>query len=254
MGRHGGGGGALVILTMWAPAVGRYVATRTVDRDWVSPLPVRRWGRPRGWVFGWPLLCILIIYAAAYGVGIMLGWSEWAPKWGGPAKIAVNLAFNVPVVIAIGLFGSIGEELGWRGYLQPRLDQAGVRWSVPIVVALELVFHLPIILLGGYLATSNSLWVIPLFLFAKLSASFVWAHACYAMVSIWPAFWFHSIHNGLSQAIFPKLFSGGGDHLRLGESGLLPTLAYAVVAVVIVVRMRRRGQGWSELSRGALSD
>jgi hypothetical protein len=67
------------------------------------------------------------------------------------------------------------------------------------------------------------------------------------MASIWPAFWFHTIHNGLSQAIFPKLFSGGEDQLFIGETGLLPTLAYLLVAVVILLRMKKRGQSWSAL-------
>jgi membrane protease YdiL (CAAX protease family) len=244
-----GSAGLIILLAMWAPAVGRFVATRTVDREWVSPFPFRRWGRPRGWVFGWPFLAIIVIYLMAYTVGVLLGWSEWAPRWQGPLKIAVNLLFNVPIVIAIGLFGSVGEELGWRGYLQPKLDHAGVRGSVFIVVVLELIFHLPIILIAGYLDTAGSLWVIPLFFAAKLGASFVWAHGCYAMMSVWPAFWFHAIHNGLSQSIFPRFFTGGDDHLLLGESGLLPTLGYLVMAGIIMFRMRRKGQNWADLSR-----
>src|SRR5262249_36991714 len=35
-----------VLAAMWVPALARLVATRTVDRGWESPFPVRRWGTP----------------------------------------------------------------------------------------------------------------------------------------------------------------------------------------------------------------
>ena len=37
-------------------------------------------------------------------------------------------------------------------------------------------------------------------------------------------------------------------HLRIGETGLLPTLAYLTVAGCILLRMHQRGTRWSQLA------
>jgi membrane protease YdiL (CAAX protease family) len=250
----GAGPGALFVLAlMWVPALARLVATRTVDRGWVPPLRVRRWGRPRAWVVVWPLCCVTGVYLLAYGAGIALGWSAWAPREHTAGGIALNVAFNAVTAVALGLPGALGEELGWRGYLQPRLDQLELPASVPVVAVIELVYHVPVILLGGYLATEGAwVWAALIFVAAKICGSFLWAHASYAFGSLWPAIWFHAIHNGFSQAVFPRLFSGGDDQLRLGEAGLLPMVASAVAAALIVLWMTRRGQTWRSLAQRAV--
>ena len=250
-GLHSGPGGALVLAAMWIPALGAWVATRTVDRGWSPPLRLKIWGRPRTAIVALPLVVVVCLYGIAYSVAALLGVDRGEPAWQGAGTIAANLAFNLPLLPVLGLVGAIGEELGWRGYLQPRLDLAGVRGSLAVVIVIEILFHLPIIAVAGYVDT-GSIWVsIGLFSLLKLGATPVWTWGTYRLGSLWVACWFHSLHNGFSQVLFPKLF-GAGSETVLAESGLLPDAAYLLAAVLVGLWLTRRGESWQDLARTAL--
>jgi membrane protease YdiL (CAAX protease family) len=76
-----------------------------------------------------PLLTVSAIYLGAYGLSAIAGVARSAPVWQ-PGRIVANVVVNLPLLSIIGVTGALGEELGWRGYLQPRLDQLGVPYSL----------------------------------------------------------------------------------------------------------------------------
>jgi len=68
-----------------------------------------------------------------YAIGSTIGLAHWSPgggRWTTVPQMVLNLVVNVAVLGVFGTFTAIGEEFDWRGYLQPRLDAAGVRGSV----------------------------------------------------------------------------------------------------------------------------
>jgi hypothetical protein len=146
---------------------------------------------------------------------------------------------------------ALGEEIGWRGYLQPRLDAAGVRHSVAVVWICQLLYHAPLLAGAGYAAAGGFFTSLALFAAADLPLSFLWAFESYRARSLWPAVFFHSFHNTVSQWLFPKFFAGGENELWLGESGLLPAACYVAVGIGLFVWMRRRGLAWRALARPA---
>src|SRR5438105_4041804 len=131
LGVHSRAWGVLGVVVMWMPAVGAFVATRTVDRVWISPLRLSlslRGARLSSWLV--PLLISHAIYGAAWAAGLASGEARFGPRWTGASSIAINLAINFVLVSVLFAIGAAGEELGWRGYLQPRLEALGVRFSV----------------------------------------------------------------------------------------------------------------------------
>ena len=247
----GGRGGLLIMAAMWIPALARLVATRTVDREWLPPLPLRRWGHPRPAVIVVPLLIVSLIYLGAYALAWLADVPREPPAWHG-AAVVMNVAVNLPLLAIIGVFGGLGEELGWRGYLQPRLDQLDVRGALFWVIALETVFHLPLVLLAGYLAGDRWALSIALFLCLKLGATPVWTWATYRWRTVWMAIWFHALHNAVSQVLVPKAL-GAGDARILGEAGVLPVALYLVTAGAVFGMARARGLRWRDLAGPALS-
>jgi uncharacterized protein len=238
--------GALIMAAMWMPAVARLVATRTVDRAWAAPFPLRRWGHPPLAVVLVPLALVSAIYLGSYGIAAFAGVSRQQPSWHGLA-VAVNVAVNLPLLAAIDLVGGLGEELGWRGYLQPRLDQLHVPGSVMWVIALECLFHLPLIALADYLGSEAGVSSAALFVGLKLGATPVWTWATYRWRTIWMAAWFHAFHNAISQVLVPKSLGAGPPYI-LGESGVLPVTLYLVTAATLFLALRSRGEKWRDVA------
>lgn len=245
----------LAPIAMWAPAAGRFVTRSTVDRSFTATLPVRRWGATGARVIVWPVAVPLAIYGAAYGVAWSAGLASWNPgggKWTSGQQVAANLLANLSILSVVGTFTALGEELGWRGYLQPRLDAAGVRWSVAVVCLCQFAYHAPLIVGAGYADAGGVLWSLTLFAAAGLPVAFLFARESYLARSVWPAVFFHSFHNTISQWLFPKLFAGGDNELWLGEGGLLPAAGYIIFGAAVFVLMKWRGPSWQALVRAAV--
>jgi membrane protease YdiL (CAAX protease family) len=245
----------LAPIAMWAPALGRFVAQR-FDRTFVSPVTLRRWGTTDPQVIFWPLAVPLAVYGAAYTVALRVGLAQWNPgggRWTTTRQIVVNVIVNLIVLSVVGTLTALGEEIGWRGYLQPRLDAAGVRWSVAIVWLCQLAYHAPLTAGAGYVNAGGFFTSLALFAPADLSIAFIWAHESYRARSLWPAVFFHSFHNTISQWLFPHFFAGGDDERWLGESGLLPAAGYIVLGIALLIWMRRREGSWRELAQRALT-
>jgi CAAX protease family protein len=251
---HKGQGLVWVAMMMWTPFVGRIVASKTIDLKWRAPFPLTKWGR-RFEVIILPLVLVLAIYGTAYFIGLVAGIAEWKPgggKWDSLSRIVLNLGLNVPILLPLFTLGALGEELGWRGYLQPRLDAARVKHSLAIVIALEVVWHLPVMMLGGYLLKDSLLVTLLLFTALKICASPLWAWVVYRMGSVWPAVFFHALHNLASQWLYPRLFVSDEGGIMLGEFGVLPIVCYATAAAIGVAKMRRQRLSWLQLADRSL--
>lgn len=246
--------GVLAVIAMWAPALGRFAAVRTVDRGFTATLSLRRWGATGAQVILWPLAVPLAVYGAAYAIAWSGGLAHWSPgggKWTTGSQIAANLLVNLSILGIYGTFTAMGEEIGWRGYLQPRLDAAGVRGSVVVVWLCQLAYHAPLMAGAGYADAGSLVTTRALFAIGDLPVSFLWAWGSYRARSLWPAVFFHSFHNTVSQWLFPKFFAGGENELWLGEGGLLPVGGYVVVGAAVFLWMRWRGPSWQALALGA---
>ena len=115
-----------VLAVMWIPALARFVATRTVDRGWQPPFPLRRWGEPRLVVVLVPLAIVSAIYLGAYGLAWLIGVPLGAPAWTG-RRLALNLAVNLPLLAAIGCSEvSVRRSAGAGIY-----SRAWIRWECP---------------------------------------------------------------------------------------------------------------------------
>jgi membrane protease YdiL (CAAX protease family) len=248
--------GLVVLLAMWTPFLGAVVAARWADGGWRSPFRLRRWGRPGWMVLGLPLLLPLLVYGITYALAFGLDAVEWNPaggKWDSPGRVAVNVLARLGFGLVFGSLSALGEEIGWRGYLQPRLDELGVRGSLWIVMGLEVLWHIPIILGAGYLIDGSVALTLALFALLKLVLTPIWTWGTYYTTSIWTAVFFHSCHNSLSQSIYPPLFDSSVQDLWTGELGIVPIALYGVVAVTGFVMMKRRGGTPAALASQAIS-
>src|SRR5262245_33427206 len=79
---HSPAWGVLGPIAMWAPAVARFVARRTVDTAFDSTLRLSRWGTTGARVVLVPLALPLMVYGVAYFIASVAGMAYWNPGGG----------------------------------------------------------------------------------------------------------------------------------------------------------------------------
>lgn len=160
---------AFVLAGAWAPTV---VALGLTYRDEGRRGVRRLLGRLVRWRVGlrWyavALLSVPAIVAVAAGIHVGLGGTTPVPTL--PADLPGRLEYLLlPVVLLVNVFvgGPLAEEVGWRGYLQPRLDERMP--LVPAGLGVGLVWglwHLPFFVLPGGAGIVGGLslaWFVPL--------------------------------------------------------------------------------------------
>lgn len=179
-------GGSTPHVTMLTPAIAVLVMTTLVTNDgrhrdaWAS-LGLHKVGL-NGWPFaiGVPVL----VLGGTYAVTWISGLAEMkAPVFSGSLKF-VLVAF---VGLAFSTFFAMGEEIGWRGYMLPRLKTIGVFRAMLVVGFLQGVWHLPIMLATPwYHSSGNKFIVVPLFLVTLTLAGILLGYLRFTTDSVWP--------------------------------------------------------------------
>jgi len=183
--------------------------------------------RRSGWrTWGLALLLPLLVWTVSYGLGWLSGAAALVVPTdnGGLPRILINLLINV----VTGTILVLSEEIGFRGYLLPRLLGLGPNRAVILSGFAWATWHLPIMLLTPFYGAEV---IIPIFLLVVTASGFIIGLFRLETDSIWPG----TILHGASNA-FWDVFSGLtvlSSPLAVylvGESGLLTLLAATAVA------------------------
>ena len=179
---------------MLVPAIATLIMLLVITRDgytkagWRS-LGLHRAGHKVWWV---ALLAPLLVGV----VGTAIVWATPLATFVAPPALAVVLS---SFLIQLGVYTvtfSLGEELGWRGYLLPHLIQLGRSRALVLVGLVWAAWHLPMILLTPlYHANGNRWIVLPLFVATIVAGSFVFGYLRLRTGSVWPAAIAHTVHN-----------------------------------------------------------
>jgi membrane protease YdiL (CAAX protease family) len=145
------------------------------------------------------------------------------------------LAARWAVFVALGTIGALGEEIGWRGFLIPRLPPARPGIVAVGMAAVWLAWHLPLMLwLGSDQAPLTALGI-ALFgaelLGLTAFLNFLRTHSG----STWTAALAHGSHNA-SWAVATLLVTSPADRATyIGpQAGLVPTALYLAVGLLAV--------------------
>ena len=157
-------GQLIVAAVMWVPALATVLTIKFVTREGFAIVNFR-FGSWKPYLTSGLLvpICFVFIYGLTWLLG--LGQPDWEleqflatirsaagtdlPPMPSPALV-LPVLFVVTLVIAPfinGLFG-FGEELGWRGYLLPKLMVLGKLKAYLLLGIVWGLWHLPLILIG----------------------------------------------------------------------------------------------------------
>jgi membrane protease YdiL (CAAX protease family) len=149
-------------LGMWGPGLSALLATRLIARQPLRSLRLHTLGPKRFYLWAWFLPVCLSIAGGIFTV--LLGVAEFDPDFGlirasianavggmgidPRLVILVQVAFVLFLAPFINLLFAMGEELGWRGFLLPRLLPIGQWKAILITSVIWGVWHAPAILQG----------------------------------------------------------------------------------------------------------
>ena len=221
---------------MLAPALASVTARRLLRQgfgDVSFRLRGPRLGRALVVALGLPL----VVGSAGYGTAYALGLARFAPP---PfpmavdtplAQFGVNLLFAGSLGLLLLLPTSAGEEIGWRGYLLPRLLEAGVPRPVLVSSLVWGAWHLPMLFAGVYAAGSSPAVSALLLMVATAAMGSVLGWLRLSTGSIWPAVLLHAAWNALINGAFTPATLEAGGRLWTGETGLLVVLMLCLAAI-----------------------
>ena len=238
-------------LAMFAPALAAILVQKASGGRVFGPDGLGlRLGRVSWWfigLFGFAILCgatfaltaLIDPNAVASGTELRdaIGRLGGVPDLGSPyARALAALALTILVAPFLNLPLYLGEELGWRGFLTPRLVALIGRPGVLVSGAIWALWHLPLILLGYNYGTQ------------PLVGMLVWIPLCMSFSvlltalrnrggAIWPAALAHGVLNQLATLLTGTLLvTSRFTPLIDGAAGLAGLLMFGTAASIVYLR------------------
>jgi uncharacterized protein len=154
-------------LWTWAPAAAALgCAAVLYGRAGVRDLGRRLllW-RVRWWWYPTVLLGPLVFAIAVAGIAVLLG-EPWAAAR--PPALTLSIPALALTLLVLALTDGFGEELGWRGYLLPRLLIRHRAVAASLILGLYWwLWHLPLVWTEGSAMEGQPLWLLLADLMAK---------------------------------------------------------------------------------------
>lgn len=247
------GAPVLLVLMMFAPTLAALVTERLVPTGvaFTRVVTLRASSGFAHWMrfalFAWlgPILASVAAVALSIVTGVLVvdlrgfsGFAQQLEQLGAtdlpPIGLLVGIQLATMVVAPfINVIPALGEEIGWRGYLQPRLASLGSWGSVIGTGVVWGLWHAPVILLGynypGYPAVVALLFMV---VFCVLvSVLLGWLQA--ASGTVWVPAIAHGFINGT--AGIPVLLVAAGHPIDNALVGLLGVCGWAVLALLIAL-------------------
>ncbi len=239
------GGGLIVGLLMWMPATAAFLTCRILRID-IGSLGWRwRPARYEGLAYLLPLLYATPVYVACWlliphsfafqpfaaAAGSLYGFPDW-PR-------ASTFLLSLPVLATIGIVGStshaLGEEIGWRGFLLPRLtERFGWRTGCLISGCVWAVWHYPLLLFADYNSGTPKPYALFCFTVMVLGSAFQLGWLRLRSKSLWPCALLHASHNLFIQGVFDRMTAPAGKALYVTtEFGFGLAITCAITAAVL---------------------
>ncbi|HZZ39315.1 MAG TPA: CPBP family intramembrane glutamic endopeptidase [Acidobacteriaceae bacterium] len=243
----GVGGGLMTGVLMWMPATAALLSCLLLNID-VGTLGWR-WRPTRYEVLAYvlPILYAVPVYCACWVfVPHSLGYRSFADSaaqaWAMPGSPNGAAALAIVVFATFGvvrsLSSALGEEIGWRGFLLPRLtSRFGFTGGCLISGCIWAVWHYPALLLADYNSGTPKPYALACFTAMVIAMAFVMGWIRLRSGSLWPCALLHASHNLFVQAIFDRITLPQTRALYLTtEFGFGLAITIGITAVFLTLR------------------
>ena len=237
-------GEASLPVTMLTPTLAAVIMLAVISPEGGFRKVLSLLGLDRAGFRGWPLA--IAGPAAIHLVGLVIlsitGLAVFsAPQITGSAGFAI---FKILSGLAVVTLFALGEEIGWRGYMLPRLLGFGVVPAMLIVGFLHGVWHLPLMLTTDYYHnTGNPLLVVPLFLVTLTLAGVFFGFIRIWTGSVWAVAIAHAAANMAWELMTEMTQTKSALVLEYvgGESGVIMIVGLLIFSFFIIRYMKSAG-------------
>ena len=204
---------------------------RAVTRDW-SDLGARPAIRKNG---RWYLVSFLA-YPVAIALALFLG-SLISASSISEFSMGSYIQAVLPALVIFFLF-ALFEEVGWRGYLAPKMYSIGINiWIAHALVAVVWAsWHLPYIREFSFYTTEGLGTFIPRFYLGAFVFSIVYGEIRIITATFWPAVLMHWVGNTIANPLVASfvLFTAGREYFgSIGVDGLLMIVFFGLLGIAI---------------------
>jgi membrane protease YdiL (CAAX protease family) len=135
---------------------------------------------------------------------------------------------------------AIGEEIGWRGFLLPKMNEMfSYSHTVIICGLIWAVWHYPIMIAGLYQSGTPVYYQLPMFTIEIVLVTAILAYLRMNSDNVWPAILLHASHNYFNQMIFGSLTKADKSIYYAGETGFLTVLCLLVIVICLHKKHKR---------------
>jgi membrane protease YdiL (CAAX protease family) len=231
-----------VFAMMWTPGISAII-TSLIYKDKIRNYGWKP-GKARFLIYAY--LLPLVISLIAYGLVWLSGYTEFTTQEVIKYKWAKMLGFELPVPFIIGVLSKmslgflftclpvLGEEIGWSGFLTPKLLKI---FSVPvtslIVGLFWAVWHYPAII-GGFYGQGTPLWIaLPGFTLSIVGESFIRTVLVSKSKSLWTGVVLHASANIIFMGMFYEMTVHKGYAAYIvSETGIFAGIVYITIALI----------------------
>lgn len=159
-------------------------------------------------------------------------------------KVFGTFVVGIPLLLSVGVLSSVtwalGEEIGWRGFLFPRLmSRFGFTGASLLSGLVWAAWHYPGLILGHYNAGTNPAFALICFTLSIVAAAFVSGWLRLRSHSVWPSALLHASHNLFVQGIFDPLTANTGiARYTTTEFGAGLAITIGITAYLLCTRLR----------------
>ncbi len=161
-----------------------------------------------------------------------------------PGSMHMNWGINFFATIIIGnvlsMITALGEEIGWRGFLVPRLTTViGANTTLFVTGMIWAVWHIPVLVSGVYMPGTPLWFKVPMFIIIIGATGIIIGILTLKSKSIWPAALLHAAHNNYDQVIFDIGTVGADKKYYVSETGILTAIVCVTIAVIMYLSFQK---------------
>lgn len=230
---------SLAMLMMWVPGISG-ILTSLITKENIKSYGWKP-GKIKylGWAYFVPFVIAILVYGFVWLTGIadftpdevknyrwarFVGFETPAPFWVGFSAKAILYTISISML-------TLGEEIGWSGFLIPKLLKFKSIPSTSIIVGVVWsAWHYPA-MIGGLYGYDAPLWIaLPGFTLVLIGNSLITTTLIKKSKSLWTGVLIHSSHNIILMSMFWEMtVKTKYTSYWVSETGIITAVVYIIV-------------------------